>query len=248
MGTTYTGWSDLDANAILTYWLQGGFGSTVYVGLLLTLPSDSTGDGLAEPWVPAPTLDYITSVSTGGSIAGGTTRYYVVTETNASGQTTASTEMSYTVPSGTNTNVVTVSWTGSGDAGDTFSLYEAGTSGAEELLASGISTSYYQDTGSATSATLPPSTNTTGYGYQRVAVTANATNFPAASGRVITNGTSIYFPTPTAAWGVPIGVAFFDGPKSTANFRAAGLLNTPLGPVVGTPPFFGPGALAVPFN
>lgn len=37
-------------------------------------------------------------------------------------------------------------------------------------------------------------------GYARVAVTNNATNFPAASGGAKSNGTAITFPTATADW------------------------------------------------
>lgn len=251
MTTTYTGWSDADANGILNTWLAAAARSGPaiwYPGLLLTLPSDSTGAGLVEPWVAAPSINTITSVSTGGSINGGTTRYYVATEVNPSGETTGSVEMSYAVPAGTNTNVVTVSWTGSGIAGNTFRLYESGSSGSEGLIASGITTGYYNDTGAASPGSAPPSTNSTGYGYQRPAVTANTTNFPSASGRVITNAAVITFPIPLASWGVPIGVALFDGPQSSANFRACGFLNAPLGPVVGTPPFLPVGAFAIPFN
>ena len=42
-----------------------------------------------------------------------------------------------------------------------------------------------------------PSTNN----YARVAVTNNATNFPAASAGSKSNGTAINFPTPSGAWG-----------------------------------------------
>lgn len=40
-----------------------------------------------------------------------------------------------------------------------------------------------------------------GNGYARVAVTNNATNFPAASGGSKTNGTEITFPEATGDWG-----------------------------------------------
>lgn len=49
-----------------------------------------------------------------------------------------------------------------------------------------------------------------GGAYARVAVTANATNFPAASGGSIANGTAITFPTATAGWGTVTHVAVFD--------------------------------------
>ena len=50
----------------------------------------------------------------------------------------------------------------------------------------------------------------TGGSYARVAVTNNATNFPAASAGSKANGTVITFPVPTAAWGVVVGFAIVD--------------------------------------
>jgi hypothetical protein len=41
-----------------------------------------------------------------------------------------------------------------------------------------------------------------GGSYARVAVTNNATNWPAASGGAKSNGTAIAFPQATASWGV----------------------------------------------
>ena len=45
-------------------------------------------------------------------------------------------------------------------------------------------------------------TEVTGGSYARVAVTNNATNFPAASSGAKANGTAITFPAPSANWGV----------------------------------------------
>lgn len=245
MASIYTGFSDTDANAALNWYFQGGLLSTIYLGLLTALPTDSVGDGLAEPWLVAPAITGITSVSTGGSIAPDT-RYYEVTAVNASGETTASAEVSYTVPSGTSTNVVTVSW-GTVSGAVTYNLYEASTSGDEGLIASGISTTYYQDTGPDTPGASPPSSNTTGYGYGRLAVAANSTNFPDASGRSITNGVTLTFATPTGTWGTCTGIGIFDGPNVDANFRASGYLLNPLVVGIGAPPYLGVGAFAIPF-
>ncbi|WP_404422924.1 hypothetical protein [Nibricoccus sp. IMCC34717] len=44
-------------------------------------------------------------------------------------------------------------------------------------------------------------TEVAGNGYARVAVTNNATNFPAASAGAKSNGTAITFPNPTGSWG-----------------------------------------------
>lgn len=56
-------------------------------------------------------------------------------------------------------------------------------------------------------------TEVTGGSYARVAVTNNATNWPAASGTSPTsksNGTTITFPAPTANWGVVVAFAIYD--------------------------------------
>jgi hypothetical protein len=53
-------------------------------------------------------------------------------------------------------------------------------------------------------------TEVAGGSYARAAITNNATNFPAASGGVKTNGTNIVFATATAAWGTVVAVGIFD--------------------------------------
>ncbi|MEO7836979.1 MAG: hypothetical protein ABIS21_05000 [Acidimicrobiales bacterium] len=44
-------------------------------------------------------------------------------------------------------------------------------------------------------------TEVTGGAYARVALTNNTTNFPVPTVGVISNGTAVTFPAPTAAWG-----------------------------------------------
>jgi hypothetical protein len=46
--------------------------------------------------------------------------------------------------------------------------------------------------------------------YARVAITNNATNWPAAAGGSKSNGTAITFPTATANWGTIVAVGIFD--------------------------------------
>jgi hypothetical protein len=46
--------------------------------------------------------------------------------------------------------------------------------------------------------------------YARVAVTNDATNFPAATGGVKSNGTVITFPTATAPWGTIVAFGIYD--------------------------------------
>lgn len=57
-------------------------------------------------------------------------------------------------------------------------------------------------------------TEVTGGSYARVAITNNATNFPAAVGGVKTNGTAITFPTPSAGWGTVTHWGLFDASTS----------------------------------
>lgn len=49
-----------------------------------------------------------------------------------------------------------------------------------------------------------------GNGYARIAITNNATNFPAASGGSKTNGATITSAVSTGAWGTIIAVEFYD--------------------------------------
>lgn len=67
----------------------------------------------------------------------------------------------------------------------------------------------------ALSTTAPTNTGTNvtepvGGAYARVGVTKNATNFPAAAARSISNGTAITFPAPTASWGTVTHFALYD--------------------------------------
>lgn len=68
-------------------------------------------------------------------------------------------------------------------------------------------------------------TEVTGGSYARVAVTNNATNFPAASGGAKSNGTAITFPAPTANWGTVVALAILDA-ASGGNFLAWADLTT----------------------
>lgn len=53
-------------------------------------------------------------------------------------------------------------------------------------------------------------TEVSGGNYSRVALTNDATNFPAASGGNKSNGTTIAFPVPSAGWGVVTHFGIFD--------------------------------------
>lgn len=62
-------------------------------------------------------------------------------------------------------------------------------------------------------------TEVSGGSYARVAVTNNATNFPAASGGAKANGTEITFVTATASWGTVVAFGIFDA-ASAGNLLA----------------------------
>lgn len=113
--------------------------------------------------LPAPS-SFAAVLASGGSLTVSTTYYYVITATNANGETTRSSEVSVTPTSGNQTADLT--W--SADAGATgYKIYRSTTSGsygASSLLTtigSGATVSY-NDTGGALSAGSPPSVNTTG--------------------------------------------------------------------------------------
>lgn len=67
-------------------------------------------------------------------------------------------------------------------------------------------------------------TEPSGGSYARVAVTNNATNFPAASGGAKANGTVITFPSATGSWGTVTHLAVCDA-SSAGNMLAWGALD-----------------------
>lgn len=68
-------------------------------------------------------------------------------------------------------------------------------------------------------------TQVSGGNYSRVAVTNNATNWPAASGGSKSNGTAITFPTANADWGTVVAFGIFDA-ASNGNLLYWGTLGT----------------------
>ena len=64
-----------------------------------------------------------------------------------------------------------------------------------------------------------------GGSYARVAVTNNATNFPAASAGAKSNGTAVTFPAATASWGTVTHVGLLDA-ASAGNLLAWADLTT----------------------
>jgi hypothetical protein len=76
----------------------------------------------------------------------------------------------------------------------------------------------------STSGSLSPGVEVTGGSYARVAVTNNATNWPAASGGAKANGTAITFPAPSANWGVVVAFIIADVASGAGNILYWGLV------------------------
>lgn len=87
-------------------------------------------------------------------------------------------------------------------------------------------------------------TELSGNGYARVAVTNNATNWPAASGGAKSNGTAIAFPQATAAWTQAVAFGIFDA-SSAGNLLYWGDLTTPRTVALGSTASFAVGDLDI---
>lgn len=102
------------------------------------------------------------------------------------------------------------------------------------------------------SSTTPTNTGTnvtepSGGGYARVAVTNNATNWPAASARSKANGTAITFPAATADWVAGVNLThwvIYDA-STAGTFVAWGAITTPAPVLNGTQPSFAVGAITI---
>ena len=103
-------------------------------------------------------------------------------------------------------------------------VFGGGTYTPEATIYVGLSTTTPTNTG--TSVTEP-----SGNAYARVAVTNNATNFPAASSRAKANGTVVQFPTASGSWGTVTHFVLYDA-SSGGNFLGWGNLTSSL--AVGT--------------
>lgn len=69
-------------------------------------------------------------------------------------------------------------------------------------------------------------TEVTGGSYGRVAITNNATNFPAASGKTKANAVALAFAAATASWGTVVAVALMDA-STAGNILVYATLTTP---------------------
>lgn len=90
-----------------------------------------------DPLAPPAGPSFGSASTTGGHLTGGTTYYYVITATNSLGESTVGTETNYPVPSGTNTNRITLTFNGVPGATG-YNIYR-GTSGGTELKLAAVS-------------------------------------------------------------------------------------------------------------
>ena len=95
------------------------------------------------------------AATTGGFLNGSTTYYYRVTATFAAGESLPGPEATYAVPSGTNTNKITLNWVAV-DGATGYKIYRSTESGKELLLGTvGAVTTYADDTNTAPSGAMP---------------------------------------------------------------------------------------------
>lgn len=140
----------------------------------------------------------------------------------------------------------------SGEQGKIFVCTTAGTSaGAEPTWPTGEGatvtdgTAVFTEVSSRFAAGTFTGAEISGSAYARVSVTANATNFPAASNAepsVISNGTAITFPSPTADWGLAVGFILSDA-LTVGNIWQWGAMTSALDCAAGSTPSFAIGAL-----
>lgn len=80
--------------------------------------------------------------------------------------------------------------------------------------------------------------------YARKSMTANTTNFPAASGGSVANGVAITFATPSGSWGTITHFGIFDA-STSGNLLYWGALTTSKAPGNGDVVSFAIGALTI---
>lgn len=114
--------------------------------------------GLSTAQLATPVVNTPTTATTGGTLAAGT-YYYVITATNASGETVRSNEVSQVTTGAAST--VTFTWAAiTGATG--YTIYRGSTTGNEQKLTTVGAVTTFTDNGSFTiTAVTPPTTNTT---------------------------------------------------------------------------------------
>ncbi|HQU41153.1 MAG TPA: hypothetical protein PK867_00015 [Pirellulales bacterium] len=129
-------------------------GSLLPDGTTFAPTSDTTA--LAVPAAPT-----VTSISDGNSTLAAGTYYYVVTATDAQGETTASGETSQTVTAG---HALNLTWTAVNGATG-YNIYRGTATGQEDVLVASIAATanpFFKDAGNETTFDAPPATNGSG--------------------------------------------------------------------------------------
>jgi hypothetical protein len=104
------------------------------------------------------------AATTGGFLNGGTSYFYRVSAIHASGESLPGPGGKYDVPSGTNTNKITLNWALS-RARPATKVYRGTATGEEQLLATlGAVTTYTDDTNATPSGAMPTSNANAGVG------------------------------------------------------------------------------------
>lgn len=133
-------------------------GSLAASDLLAYMPSCLRAVTPDAPFAAAaPSISSFGSASSsGGSLVGGTTYYYEVTSVTGTTESVAGSESSYTPPTGTSTNQVTLNWPAVAGATG-YKIYRSTSEGGEKLLASVGAVTSYADNTAASPAGSPPS-------------------------------------------------------------------------------------------
>lgn len=136
--------------------------------------------------VATPVLNAPTTATTGGTLAEAT-YFYVITATNANGETVKSNEVSQATTGTAST--VGLSWTAiTGATG--YKVYRSTATGTEALLETLGAVTSYTDTGTATTAPTPPTSNSTGNNIFDGSVGTSGTDFTINS-TSITSGQTV---------------------------------------------------------
>ena len=134
-------------------------GSLPISDLVVYMPSCLRGIAPDAPF--AANLPFVKTFNTAntanGYLVGGQTYYYEMTAVTASGETVAGAEETYTPPTGTNTNKITLHWTAIAAATGGYKIYRSTTEGGEQLLGTALAgaTSFVDNVSSTTSPTPP---------------------------------------------------------------------------------------------
>lgn len=151
----------------------------------------------------APTISSTSTATTGGTLAGSTTFGYKITRSTPAGETTPSAESTRATGAGTNTNTITINFTGAA-AGTSTKIYGRTSGGPWGLIgtvAAGV-TSFIDD-GSVSPGAAPPGANTT---TESVTVKIQVPDGQTAPTALDVNGNAASFASPGASQ------TFFGGP------------------------------------